>query len=147
MSYSSGTTFWIYCYLTEPSLRCTDLSEAVVSTVTMGVSKRGHVPVWRKGTMAVITTTAAPASTTLSTPRLHLSTLTRDLTRDITRDITGNIQNPRQNTALSSSKMFFEERLCPSSKSPWLRRYNHQPAVVTTWKLLQLFFSSQNASH
>ena len=33
----------------------------------------GRVP----GTMAVITTTAAPASTTLSTPRLHLSTLTR----------------------------------------------------------------------
>ena len=76
MSYSV-TTFWSYCYLTEPSLRCTDLSEAAVSTVTMGVSKRGHVPVWRKGTMAVITTTAAPASTTLSTPRLHLSTLTR----------------------------------------------------------------------
>ena len=98
---------------------------------------------WRKSILISILATCVSDNHGIATdeaqaiPRIHLRV----------RDLTGDIQNHRRNTALSSSKMFFEERLCPSSKSPWLRRYNHQPASVTTWKLLQLFFSSQNAAH
>ena len=147
MSYS-GTTFWSYCYLTESEsemyrpergsgLHCDNgrLQAGTCASVKEGDNGRDH----HNCSSSIHNTFYSQASLVHS----------YQITRDITRDITGNIQNPRQNTALSSSKMFFEERLCPSSKSPWLNihRYNHQPAVGTAWKLLQLFFSSQNAAH